>query len=64
MIQLRNLKDSVVAFHDDERGESSALSNVMLLAVAAIAVVALIAFGQTAFSWLKSKWTEISGGSM
>jgi hypothetical protein len=64
MTTVRKIRDEVLAFHRDQRGESSTLSNVMMLAVAAIAVVALIAFGKTAFEWLKKKWGEISGSSM
>ena len=64
MTRLLQLRDNLLAFHRDQRGESSTLSNVMMLAVAAIAVVALIAFGKTAFEWLKKKWEEITGSSM
>jgi Flp pilus assembly pilin Flp len=48
-------------FHNDESGESSVLSNVMLLAVAALAVVALIAFGRKAMEWLGKMWDQIAG---
>jgi len=64
MTRVRKIRDEVLAFHRDQRGESSTLSNVMMLAVAAIAVVALIAFGKTAFTWLKEMWEKITGSSM
>ncbi|MEY4565899.1 MAG: hypothetical protein RLY14_869 [Planctomycetota bacterium] len=64
MTKLQNLKKVFVNFHRDERGESSTLSNVMMLAVAAIAVVALIAFGKTALDWLRQMWPKISGANM
>jgi len=41
------------AFHDDERGESSALSNIMLIAIAALVIVAVLTFA-TDF------WTRVS----
>jgi hypothetical protein len=61
---IRRLVSRVRAFHEDEAGEASALSNIMLLAIAALIVVALIAFGKTAMDWLKQKWSDISGSSV
>jgi hypothetical protein len=62
--KVRKIRDEFLVFHRDQRGESSTLSNVMMLAVAAIVVVALIAFGKTAFEWLYTKWKGISESEM
>ena len=64
MPTFRKLRDDVIAFHEDERGESSTLSNVMMLAVAAIAVIALLAFGKVALEWLGKQWNKIKDGKM
>lgn len=53
------IKNQIDKFHSDESGESSALSNVMLLAVAALAVVSLIYFGQRGIEFLGNSGDEI-----
>ena len=58
------MKRASLEFVSDESGESSVLSNVMMLAVAALAVVALIAFGKQGMAWLGQQWQKISGSSM
>ncbi len=50
------------AFLRNERGESSVMSNIMMLAIAALIVIALLAFGKTGMTWLKTKWDEITAG--
>jgi|GEM_PF-5135072 len=59
MTRVRKIRDGVLAFHRDERGESSTMSNVMMLAIAAIVVVALIAFGNIFLKWLNEKKDDI-----
>jgi hypothetical protein len=56
--RLRNLTKLLREFHDDEAGESSALSNIMLLAIAALVIVLLLAFGKTGMKWLNDWWTK------
>jgi hypothetical protein len=48
-----------LAFHRDERGVADTLASVMKLAVAAIVVVALIAFGQSGIDFLKEMGSKI-----
>ncbi len=48
----------VKSFHDDERGDD-VLKNIMMLAVAALIVVALIAFGNRLIKFLFTKEKEI-----
>ena len=46
-----------VAFHRNERGDSSSISNVMILGLAATIVVGVLTFGQTATGAV-SDWFE------
>ena len=61
---LREYARRVKKFHDDENGASNTMASVMMLAVAALVVVALIAFGKQMMDWLKQKWSEIAGSSV
>ena len=47
--------------HEDESGESSAMSNVMLLAIGAFIVVVLFYFGEDIVKKLKEWWNTIGG---
>jgi len=49
-------------FHDDEYGESSVLTNVMMLAIGALIVIALLAFGRKGMTWLGEQWDNITSG--
>lgn len=42
------------SFHDDERGESSALSNIMLIAIAALILVAVLTFATDFWTRVKA----------
>ncbi len=59
MIRLRKIRTQLLAFHRDERGVADTLASVMKLAVAAIVVVALIAFGQSGIDFLKEMGSKI-----
>jgi Flp pilus assembly pilin Flp len=61
-VSLRAIVSRSRRFHKDEVGETSVLSNIMLLAVAALIVVLLIAFGKTAMQWLRDQWNRITQG--
>jgi Flp pilus assembly pilin Flp len=64
LLPVRSLFRRARRFHNDEVGETSVLANIMLLAIAALIVIMLIAFGKTAMGWLKEQWDTItrSGG--
>lgn len=57
-----NFRDGLVEraqrFLRNERGESSVLANIMMLAIAAMVVAGLFLFGQTIWTYLKSFWTQ------
>lgn len=59
-LRLRRLSARIREFHADESGESSVMSNVMMLAVAALVLIALITFGKDAMKWLKEAWGRIT----
>ncbi len=63
MTRLRKIRNELLTLHRDERG-TTALEGIMMLAVGAIVVVALIAFGKIALQFLWDKWKEISGSSV
>jgi hypothetical protein len=46
----------------NERGETTALTNIMLLAVAALVVLGLIFFSNELWTWLKTTWDSVKGG--
>ncbi len=46
----------------NERGETTALTNIMLLAVAALVVLGLIFFSKEIWDWLGGTWTKVKGG--
>ncbi len=58
-MSLRKFRDELAAFHHNERGESSTMANVMMLAIAAVVVVALVAFGNAGLKWLQDTWKTI-----
>jgi hypothetical protein len=53
----KNVQSTWQAFHDDERGESSALSNIMLIAIAALVIVAVLTFATDFWSRV-SEWID------
>ena len=59
MARLRKFRDALTPFHRDQRGESSTMSNVMMLAIAAIVVVALVTFGGNFLNWLNKSQDDI-----
>lgn len=48
-------------FHHDECGETNVLSQIMLLAIAALIIILLLAFGKNAMGWLNDTWKRIVG---
>jgi len=62
--RLRGYARRVREFHADENGASNTMASVMLLAVGALVVVALIAFGKQMMDWLKDTWNTITGKSV
>ena len=56
------LQEELRRFMRNERGDGNVLSSIMLLAIAALVVIALLAFGRTGMTWLQQKWTEITSG--
>jgi len=63
MKKLREFRDEILAFHRDERGESNTMTQIMLLAIGAIVVVALLAFWNSLiYPWIKATLQAIFGG--
>ena len=48
-------------FRANDRGESSVMTNIMMLAIAAMVVVGLYFFGKQVWAVLLEKWAEITG---
>ena len=58
----RSAVDHVKRFIKGEAGESSVMANIMMLAIAALIVILLLAFGRTGMDFLKQKWSEMTSG--
>lgn len=58
----RSAVDHVKRFIKGESGESSVMANIMMLAIAALIVILLLAFGRTGMDFLKQKWSEMTSG--
>lgn len=56
------LQEELRRFMRNERGDGNVLSSIMLLAIAALVVIALLAFGRTGMTWLQQQWTKITTG--
>lgn len=52
------IRERLREFHEDESGESGAMSNVMFLAIAAFVVVVLAAYGDEGLKKLK-EWMNL-----
>jgi Flp pilus assembly pilin Flp len=59
-MSLRNLRQTAVAFHDDEEG-LEAVQTIMIVAIAAVLLIAVMTVGQQIFTWLKTKWSDLQG---
>ena len=60
---MRRLISTLQSLHRNERGDDT-IKNIMLLVVAALVVIALIAFGNKALRWLNEKWGDIEGSDV
>jgi hypothetical protein len=59
MSECRNaLTEKLRRFARNERGESNAMSNIMILAIAAMIVAGLYFFGQKIWDFLTSFWEQ------
>jgi Flp pilus assembly pilin Flp len=62
VISMNRWRKLVTDLHRDERGTAGPIANLMMLAVAALLIIALLAFGREVMNWLKGKWSEATGG--
>ena len=58
--KMTQLRKRIAAFHDDERGEQT-MSTIMLLAIAAMVVAALIVIGKWVYEWWTTQKEKIEG---